>query len=111
MTDQDLIAAFLAKNTVTHIDDGVRTTTDRQLKRRCGYEPEKVYVYECMLLDECGDPFCVHERATSKSQCREKLAEQYPESRVESVEHLGAREERIQQELQRRLNDDEWDLY
>lgn len=111
MTDNDLIAAFLAQKSVTRVEEGARATTDKQMKRLVGYEPEKVYVWECFLIGEDGYEFCVHERATTKAQCREILAEQYPESRVVSVEHLGARGERIQRELNRRLENDEWDLY
>lgn len=41
-TDADLIAAFLAKRSVTVVPAGERTMTNAQLKSAIGYEPDTV---------------------------------------------------------------------
>lgn len=41
-TDADLIAAFLAKRSVTVVPTGARTMTNADMKRAIGYEPDTV---------------------------------------------------------------------
>lgn len=98
MSDADLIAAFLAKNSVTRVPEGARSLTDHQIKFACGYEPTRAYKYEALLMGEDGSEFATEITAMSRSRAKEILAMQYPESRVVSVEYAGTREQRLYNE-------------
>ena len=95
MEDKDLIASFLANKGATVVPAGATTMTPTQMKRKLGYEPEKTYRFEVMLQGEDGMEFMEIISAANRPAAREIAEEQFPESRVITVEKEGSREERI----------------
>lgn len=101
----DLVAAFLAKGgTVKKIAEGERAMDPRAMRIACGYEPDSVLVFECLLIGEDGQEFMVHETGGRKADVEAKLARSYPEARVRSIEPKGSRDKRLYHEAMR----DDW---
>lgn len=115
MTDDDLIRAYLATNTVTRVEPGARTMTSSQMRRALGWEPDVVMKkplihFHAVMLDECGDEFGAGVDAPDRETARDMLREMYPESRgiqqLESPDDTAKREQRIQREIQAEMDGD-----
>ena len=97
--DKDLIAAFLAKGgAITKVPEGARTMSPREMKLAVGYEPDKVVVFEALLVGEDYSTFMVEERGARVADVRAKLGRAYPESRIVSIEPKGTRDARLYRE-------------
>ena len=83
--DAALIAAFLAKKSVTKIETGVRTMTEKQMYAATGYERETQKVFFATGWDECGMPKTHRITADSLSDAEKKVSENYPEFSIHNV--------------------------
>jgi len=105
---KDLIAQFQAKGgQIKKVAEGERTMTERQMYRATGYEPDKLYKYEVSIVGEDGQSFMIHAQGSSKKDCEDRVKVQYPESFIESVEHVGTRDMNIYHQV---LRDEEQGL-
>ena len=95
----DLVAAFLAKNSVTKVETGARSMTDRQVYCAMGYEAETVIVYEAHLIGEDGKEFCVEVKGKNKGEANLNISKQYPCAMIEEICHKGERAERQYESL------------
>ena len=85
MTDADLIAAFLAKNNVTKIESGVRSTTDREIYKNMGYERNTIKVFFVRAYDELGHPFTARINADSLADAESVFTRKHPEATIYDV--------------------------
>jgi hypothetical protein len=113
MTDDELIRAYLATNTVTRVEPGARTMTSSQMRRALGWEPDVVMKkplihFHAVMLDECGDEFGAGVDAPDRETARRMLREEYPESRgivqIESPDDTREREQRMYARIEAEMN-------
>ena len=84
-TDADLIAAFLAKKSITKIATGERSMSEREMREATGYEPETQKVFFAHGWDECGTAIVRRINAKSASHAEMKIHKFYHEMRLSHV--------------------------
>lgn len=83
--DAALIAAFLAKKSITKIETGARAMTEKQMYAATGYERETQKVFFATGWDECGTPKTHRITAESLADAEKKVSEKYPEFTINNV--------------------------
>lgn len=92
----DLVAAFLAKGgSIKRVPEGERVLTEADLRRRLGPQPEKMPIFEVLLLGEDGQEFMWTAAARNRDDVTREARESWPEAQVLSVEPKGSREDRL----------------